>query len=103
MKSILLPTLLLILLWGPGSQAIKIQVGKFTYQLDSVLKLKKLIEDDGKDPTADTDYLCGDPKLPEEFLPVCDETDASDIFVKLKAASSVDECEICANPACPGC
>ncbi|XP_075461914.1 guanylin-like isoform X3 [Ascaphus truei] len=103
MKSSLLPMVLILLLW-PGSQAIKIQVGKFTFGLESVITLKELMEVDGKEPSVASQFLCDDPKLPKEFHIVCEEDDASDIFVKLvEAASNVDECELCANPACPGC
>ncbi|XP_075461913.1 uncharacterized protein LOC142497684 isoform X2 [Ascaphus truei] len=79
------------------------EVGKFTFGLESVITLKELMEVDGKEPSVASQFLCDDPKLPKEFHIVCEEDDASDIFVKLEAASNVDECELCANPACPGC
>ncbi|XP_053545821.1 guanylin-like isoform X2 [Bombina bombina] len=104
MKSILLTTILILLMWGSVTQAIKIQVGKFTYSLESVNNLKKLMEEDGNDGAQVAHKLCDDHRLPEEFYPVCQEVDAPEIFIKLvEAANNVDECEICANPACPGC
>ncbi|DBA13465.1 TPA: hypothetical protein GDO54_018531, partial [Pyxicephalus adspersus] len=80
------------------------QVGKFSFLFESVLKLKNFLEDNGQDLSVSASRACSDPKLPEEFHPVCEEEDAPDIFMKLiEAASNIDECEICANPACPGC
>ncbi|KAE8600074.1 hypothetical protein XENTR_v10013051 [Xenopus tropicalis] len=102
MKSLLLPVLLLLLLGG--SQGVKIQVGKFTFHVKSVLELKKVIETEEKEPTEVTQELCHSNALPEEFHPVCEEDNAPDIFIQLvRAVENFDECEICANPACPGC
>ncbi|XP_063291930.1 guanylin-like isoform X2 [Pelobates fuscus] len=98
MKSLVLSLFLILLLWEPGSHALKVQVGEFTYTVESVKKLKKLMDED-----VSPHDLCKTSKLPEEFLPVCEKEDAPDIFIKLEAAFNVDECEICANPACPGC
>ncbi|XP_073457539.1 guanylin-like [Aquarana catesbeiana] len=96
--------LFLLLLSLPGSPAKKIQVGKFTFLVESVLKLKDFLEEEEKDPIVATSEACRDPRLPEEFIPVCEEADAPDIFMKLiEALNNFDECEICANPACPGC
>ncbi|XP_041425871.1 guanylate cyclase activator 2B-like [Xenopus laevis] len=102
MKFLLL-SLLLILLLG-GSQGVKIQVGQFTFHVDSVLNLKKVMEKEGKDPTQVSQDLCHSSALPGEFNPVCEEANAPEIFNELvRAVKNFDECEICANPACPGC
>ncbi|XP_053308182.1 guanylin-like isoform X2 [Spea bombifrons] len=104
MKTLLLSLVLVLFLWGPGADALKVQVGKFTYSLESVMKLKQLMDDDREEPGVSPHDLCSHHKLPEEFSPVCEEQDAPDIFVKLvEAAINLDECELCANPACPGC
>ncbi|XP_063799981.1 guanylate cyclase activator 2B-like [Pseudophryne corroboree] len=96
--------LLFFLLCLPGSPAIKIQVGKFTYLLESVRKLGDFMSRYEKDEALDAGQMCHDPQLPEEFQPVCEEDDAHSILIELvETASRLDECEICANPACPGC
>ncbi|XP_075046602.1 guanylin-like [Mixophyes fleayi] len=101
MRSLLL---LIFLLCIPGSPAKKIQVGKFTYTLESVLRLKDVLEREDMDLEVSAGKICHSSDLPEEFHPVCVEDDASDIFIKLvEAANNFDECEICAHPACPGC
>lgn len=69
-----------------------------------MLKLKDILEEEAKDPIVATSEACRDPSLPEEFIPVCEEADAPDIFMKLiEVIKDYDECEICANPACTGC
>ncbi|XP_066428703.1 guanylate cyclase activator 2B-like [Eleutherodactylus coqui] len=78
------------------------KVGKFTYLLDQVLKLMDLLFENGKDLELAASEACHNPKLPDEFHPVCTENDAPDIFIKLVQAA-MDECEVCANAACPGC
>ncbi|XP_044134510.1 guanylin-like [Bufo gargarizans] len=100
MRSCLL--LCLLLLWLPESPAKQIQVGKFTFLLETVLKLKDFLDGHGKDLEVAASEACHSPKLPDEFHPVCVEEDAPEIFIKLVQAA-VDECEICANAACPGC
>ncbi|XP_073426209.1 guanylin-like isoform X2 [Dendrobates tinctorius] len=99
MRSALLLCALLLLV--PGSPALKIQVGDFTFMLDSVLKLKHFLDGFGNDMEAAAKEACHSPILPEEFRPVCVEDNPADIFIRLKAA--MDECELCAHPACPGC
>ncbi|XP_069804879.1 guanylin-like isoform X2 [Dendropsophus ebraccatus] len=102
MRSCVLLCVLLLLLPGvPAKKARKIQVGKFTFLVESVLKLKEVLHGEGEDLNNAASEACDNPNLPEEFHVVCVEDDASDIFVKLAAVD--DECEICANPACPGC
>ncbi|XP_056399651.1 guanylate cyclase activator 2B-like isoform X2 [Hyla sarda] len=78
------------------------QVGKFTFMLESVLKLKDLLQEEIEDLDHAATEACENPKLPEEFHVVCAEIDAPNIFVQL-INTAMDECEICANPACPGC
>ncbi|XP_077116615.1 guanylate cyclase activator 2B-like isoform X2 [Ranitomeya variabilis] len=99
MRSVLLLCALLLLV--PGSPARQIQVGEFTFMLDSVLKLKHFLDGFGKDMEAAAKEACHSPVLPEEFRQVCAEDNPADIFISLKAA--MDECELCAHPACPGC
>lgn len=66
------------------------QVGKFTFLVESVLKLMDFLEEEGKDPTLATSEACRDPRLPEECNPVCEEADAPDIFMKLSRYTPVD-------------
>ncbi|XP_056399650.1 guanylate cyclase activator 2B-like isoform X1 [Hyla sarda] len=80
----------------------RFKVGKFTFMLESVLKLKDLLQEEIEDLDHAATEACENPKLPEEFHVVCAEIDAPNIFVQL-INTAMDECEICANPACPGC
>ncbi|KAM8927285.1 guanylin-like [Pelodytes ibericus] len=104
MRSPVLALAVIFLLCGPPTDALKVQVGEFTYSLESVMKLKKLMDKDSDEAAVAPHKLCSHSLLPEEFLPVCEKEEAPEIFVKLvEAAYNLDECELCANPACPGC
>ncbi|XP_075134929.1 guanylate cyclase activator 2B [Leptodactylus fuscus] len=100
MRSCLL--LCVLLLWIPGFPAKKIEAGGFAYVLEQVLKLQNFLHKDGKDLEVAASEACHDPHLPHEFQPVCSEAEAPEIFVQLVRAA-MDECEVCANAACPGC
>ncbi|KAG8569609.1 hypothetical protein GDO81_014479 [Engystomops pustulosus] len=100
MRSCLL--LCVLLVWFPGSPAKKIEVGNYIYMLESVLSLKDFLHLDGRDLEVAAGEACNDPKLPEEFHEVCAEENAPDIFIQL-VELAMDECEMCAHPACPGC
>uniref|UniRef100_A0A8C5MWR6 Guanylate cyclase activator 2B n=1 Tax=Leptobrachium leishanense TaxID=445787 RepID=A0A8C5MWR6_9ANUR len=65
-------------------------VGEFSYPLESVIKLKKLMDED-----ISPDKLCKSIKLPEEFYPVCDKEDAADVFIKLGIFINLDMCCMC--------
>ncbi|XP_073511460.1 guanylin [Phyllobates terribilis] len=82
MRSALLLGALLLLV--PGSTARKIQVGDFTFMLDSVLKLKSFLDGFGNDLEAAAQEACHSPMLPEEFRQVCVEDNPADIFIRLE-------------------
>uniref|UniRef100_A0A8B9PTT5 Guanylate cyclase activator 2B n=1 Tax=Apteryx owenii TaxID=8824 RepID=A0A8B9PTT5_APTOW len=89
-----------------SSQAVYVQDGDLKFSLESVKKLKELMD-------KDTDISprmkvvrapCEEKDLPEEFQPVCERKDAPVIFERLSmAVKEIDLCEICANAACAGC
>ncbi|CAM4574865.1 guanylin [Lepidochelys kempii] len=90
------------------SDCVTVQVGKFSFSLESVKKLKDLMDSSvTRNPqllSARSTFLCASPDLPMEFLSLCDTTDADQIFQDLQPiASSPELCEICAFAACAGC
>ncbi|KAB5537038.1 hypothetical protein PHYPO_G00114240 [Pangasianodon hypophthalmus] len=91
-----------------SSQSIKVTESGFSFTLEAVKILKKLMEDLGNenpDLTAITQMpLCINPDLPEEFLEACKQDDHGRIFANLvQIITPPDPCEICANAACTGC
>uniref|UniRef100_A0A8C9LAK2 Guanylate cyclase activator 2B n=1 Tax=Pavo cristatus TaxID=9049 RepID=A0A8C9LAK2_PAVCR len=112
MRGLLSFTVLALLLLVHSSQAVYVQDGNLKFSLESVKKLKELMDEnrvinprmvvlkaskDGYSP-------CQDEDLPEEFQPVCEREDAPMIFERLYlVANEADLCEICANAACSGC
>ncbi|XP_030586118.1 guanylate cyclase activator 2B-like [Archocentrus centrarchus] len=46
--------------------------------------------------------VCANPLLPQVFRPVCQRDEAGAVSQFL-VATDMNECEICANPACTGC
>ncbi|NXI14988.1 GUC2A protein, partial [Irena cyanogastra] len=84
------------------------QDGDLKFPLESVKKLKELLDDsrhiNPRLMASMASYSpCQDKHLPEEFRPVCKREDASIIFKRLSLAAEDDLCEICANAACAGC
>ncbi|XP_068018917.1 guanylin [Melanerpes formicivorus] len=109
MKSFLSFTVLAALLLLPTSQAVYVQDGDLQFSLESVKKLKELMDETRKvNPrmlvSSAASSPCAEKDLPEEFQPVCSRGDALQIFERLSSAiQDADLCEICANAACAGC
>ncbi|NXL12900.1 GUC2A protein, partial [Setophaga kirtlandii] len=108
MKSFLSWAVLAVLVLVHISQAVYVQDGDFKFPLESVKKLKELM--DGNKHINPRMMVplgsyspCQDKHLPEEFRPVCRREDAPKIFRRLSLAAEDDLCEICANAACAGC
>ncbi|XP_031469218.1 guanylin-like [Phasianus colchicus] len=102
-------TLLALLLLVHSSQAVYVQDGNLKFSLESVKKLKELMDENKvinpRMVVSKAGYSpCQDKDLPEEFQAVCKREDAPAIFERLYlVAGDVDLCEICANAACSGC
>ncbi|NXE83400.1 GUC2A protein, partial [Cochlearius cochlearius] len=109
MKGFLSFTVLAVLLLVHSSQAVYVQDGDLKFSLESVKKLKELMDENRHiNPRMAVSmasyYPCDEKDLPEEFQPVCKREDAPKIFERLYLAVRVDDlCEICANAACAGC
>ncbi|XP_040441942.1 guanylin-like [Falco naumanni] len=109
MKGFLCFTVLAVLLLVHGSQAVYVQDGDMKFSLESVKKLKELMDEtrhaSPRMVVSKTSYSpCDEKDLPEEFQPVCKREDASMVFERLNlAVRDADLCEICANAACAGC
>ncbi|XP_009504500.1 guanylin-like [Phalacrocorax carbo] len=109
MKGFLSFIVLAVLLLVHISQAVYVQDGDLKFSLESVKKLKKLMDENRQiNPrmlVSMSSYSpCDEKELPEEFQCVCKREDASMIFERLNlAVREVDLCEICANAACAGC
>ncbi|NXP05694.1 GUC2A protein, partial [Thinocorus orbignyianus] len=109
MKSILLFTVFAVLLLVHSLQAIYVKDGDFKFSLESVKKLKELMDENRhinpRMVVSEASYSpCYEKDLPEELRPVCKREDASQIFERLNiAVRENDLCEICANAACAGC
>ncbi|KAL4622513.1 guanylin-like [Arapaima gigas] len=92
------------------SQAVQVKEGDFTFSLDSVKKLKDLMDvrlmknANPRLASSSAAALCANPALPEEFKPVCQSKRAAVSFNRLAfVAQNSDVCEICAFAACTGC
>ncbi|XP_015738300.1 guanylin-like [Coturnix japonica] len=112
MRGFLSFTVLALLLLVHNSQEVYVQDGNFRFSLESVKKLKELMDESRVinprmvvSKASKAGYSpCQDKDLPEEFQPVCKREDAPMIFKRLYlVASDADLCEICANAACSGC
>ncbi|XP_003212380.1 guanylin-like [Meleagris gallopavo] len=109
MRGLLSFTVLALLLLVHSSQAVYVQDGNLTFSLESVKKLKELMDENRvinpRVVVSKAGYSpCQDKDLPEEFQPVCKREDAPMIFERLYLiAGKADLCEICANAACSGC
>ncbi|XP_051956850.1 guanylate cyclase activator 2B [Xyrauchen texanus] len=91
-----------------GSQCVQVTDSGYSFSLEAVKTLKKLLESDMSRNThqtySDSTSLCADPELPGELTVMCDKEDADTIFKNLvKIITPADPCEICANAACTGC
>ncbi|XP_053865342.1 guanylin [Malaclemys terrapin pileata] len=90
------------------SDCVTVQVGEFSFPLESVKKLKDLLDSSvTRNPhvlSIRSASLCANPDIPKEFLKLCATPDADQIFEDLKPiARSPELCEICAFAACAGC
>ncbi|XP_075377016.1 guanylin-like [Mycteria americana] len=108
MKGFLSFTVLSVLLLVHSSQAVYVQDGDLKFSLESVKKLKGLMDENRNINShmvvSMASYSpCDEKDLPEEFQSVCKSEDASMIFERLNLAVEDDLCEICANAACTGC
>ncbi|KAM6116830.1 guanylin [Phoenicopterus ruber ruber] len=109
MKDFLSFTVLAVLLLVHSSQAVYVQDGDLKFSLESVKKLKELMDENRHiNPrmiiSMGSYSPCNDKDLPEEFQSVCKREDAPVIFERLSlAVGDADLCEICANAACAGC
>ncbi|XP_074748837.1 guanylin-like [Strix uralensis] len=109
MKGLLSFTVLAVLLLVPSCQAVYVQDGDLKFSLESVKKLKELMDENRhihhRMVVPMSSYSpCHEKDLPEEFQSVCKREDASVIFERLNlAVQDPDLCEICANAACAGC
>ncbi|NXG81790.1 GUC2A protein, partial [Stercorarius parasiticus] len=109
MKGFLSFTVLAVLLLVHNSQAVYVKDGDLKFSLESVKKLKELMDENRhinpRMVVSGANYSpCDEKDLPEEFQSVCKREDASMIFERLTlAVQEGDLCEICANAACAGC
>ncbi|XP_071431863.1 guanylin-like [Pithys albifrons albifrons] len=107
MRGFLPCAILVLLVLGHSSWAVYVQDGDLKFPLESVKKLKELM--DGNRPInprmvpMGSHSLCQEKSLPAEFQPLCKREDAPRVFQRLSLAAGDDLCEICANAACAGC
>ncbi|XP_004477475.1 guanylin [Dasypus novemcinctus] len=114
MNTFLLAMLCLFRAWAALAGGVTVQDGDFTFDLESVKKLKGLRELEepesenlvmggpGTGPMAPS--LCSHLKFPEELKPICGQPKAKEILRRLEAiAENPSSCEICAYAACAGC
>ncbi|XP_010183009.1 PREDICTED: guanylin-like [Mesitornis unicolor] len=109
MKVFLSFTVLEVLFLVHISLAVYVQDGDLKFSLESVKKLKELMDENRQSNprmvVSMANYSpCDEKDLPEELQSVCEKEDASVIFERLNlAVQDADLCEICANAACAGC
>ncbi|XP_060115698.1 guanylin-like [Heteronotia binoei] len=107
------PVMIVLLMLTHSCQStVQVQDGKFAFPLESVKKMKELLEKDTKPVSGSARSqthvtflrLCLNPELPKDLRPVCDREDAADVFRRLElAVEDPDLCELCVNAACAGC
>ncbi|XP_005917928.1 guanylin-like [Astatotilapia calliptera] len=87
-------------------QGLWVRVGDKSFPLEAVKQLKKIMELDenlGSHSDAHTfKTVCANPLVPQVFRPVCQKDEEVAVFSSLMVIN-MNECEICANPACAGC
>ncbi|KAJ8387225.1 hypothetical protein AAFF_G00159440 [Aldrovandia affinis] len=105
-----LPTTFMLLAVCLICDAVQVKEGEFTFSLESVRKLKDLMDRDLVEKESprlaktSVALICSDPALPEEFLPMCQSKGAGMAVSRMAfIASHHDECEICMFAACTGC
>ncbi|XP_009687908.1 guanylin [Struthio camelus] len=106
MNGLLSFTILVLLSLVHSSQTVYVQDGDLKFSLESVKKLKELMDKDTDiNPRMKVIWSpCKEKDLPEEFQSVCERKDAPVIFERLNmAVTEIDLCEICVNAACAGC
>ncbi|NXM66631.1 GUC2A protein, partial [Serilophus lunatus] len=108
MRAFLSCSILAILVLVHSSWAVYVQDGDLKFPLESVKKLKELME--GNRPINPRMVVpvasyspCEEKSLPAEFQALCKRKDAPMIFQRLSLAAEDDLCELCANAACAGC
>ncbi|KAM5127145.1 guanylin-like [Mantella aurantiaca] len=93
------------------ADSVTVKVGHHTFSLKT-LKEYKALADRGhmgaNQPIHQTgEQRCQDKELPGELQELCQGQDTQEVlktFTELdRICGSMDECEICANPACSGC
>ncbi|XP_029006327.1 guanylin-like [Betta splendens] len=105
MKAALTTACLLILALGWTAEAVQVQENGLSFSLDAVRRLQELQESSKQQNPrfrSSAVWVCADPLLPQELLPLCKQRTSSASFARL-AAVPIDVCEICAFAACTGC
>uniref|UniRef100_UPI0037E8C386 guanylin n=1 Tax=Semicossyphus pulcher TaxID=241346 RepID=UPI0037E8C386 len=108
MKATLATIAVLVLALGWTSAAVQVEENGLSFSLEAVKRLQDLsggsVASEQQNPRLRTStmYLCADPMLPQEFLPLCRQRGASASLTRLSVVP-MDACEICAFAACTGC
>ncbi|CAL1575330.1 unnamed protein product [Knipowitschia caucasica] len=106
MKTALIAVAFLVLGLGWTSDAVKVQEGGMSFSLEAVQRLQELTDQmlaTKQNPhIRPSAFLCLDPLLPQEFVPLCRQKGGSESLARL-ALVPMDVCEICSFAACTGC
>ncbi|KAF7645127.1 hypothetical protein LDENG_00209550 [Lucifuga dentata] len=100
--------LVLVMCLCSTCQGVQVKVGDRSFPLEAVKQLKVLMDVDAhvNPHLAETSVaaVCNNPILPQIFQPVCQAREAAIVFSRLmNIITSLDPCDICANPSCIGC